>query len=114
MTSPESSSTTPAGGSPGNASELGMRVLYMVVFAFALWVLAWVLAATALAQLVLKLVNGRPSEDLARFGGGLGRYAGQVVAWLTFAEERLPFPFSDWPGREAREPTVSGDGAPTT
>jgi len=77
--------------------DLGPRVLYMVLFAVIVWILMWVLAVTSVVQLVLRLVNGRPQPELARFGGSLGRYAREVIEFLTFATESVPYPFSPWP-----------------
>lgn len=80
---------------------IGARVFHMLVFAVAFWILCWVLAATAIVQLLLRLTTGAPAADLQRFGAALGRYAAQVVAFLTFASEQLPFPFGSWPERDA-------------
>jgi hypothetical protein len=77
--------------------DLGLRVLYMVLFAVIFWILVWVLAVTSVVQLVLRLVNGRPQPELMRFGTGLGRYAREVIEFLTFATESVPYPFSPWP-----------------
>jgi len=82
---------------PPNGPDLGLRVLYMVLFAVIFWILVWVLAVSAVVQLVLRLVNGRPQPELARFGAGLGRYAREVIEFLTFATEAVPYPFSPWP-----------------
>ena len=82
---------------PPDGPDLGLRVLYMVLFAVIFWILVWVLAVTAVLQLVLRLVNGRPHQELARFGAALGRYAREVIEFLTFATESVPYPFSPWP-----------------
>ena len=81
---------------PGQIS-LGVRVLYMVVFAIVFWILAWTLAATAVLQLVLTLLSARPNADVMRFGAGLGAYSRQVIEFLTFASEKVPFPVGEWP-----------------
>ena len=88
--------TTPPATTPAVISGVGERVLYTVVFAVAFWILGWVLVVTAAIQLVLRLVNGKAHADLARFGASLGRYARQVIDYLTFATEEAPFPFRDW------------------
>jgi Domain of unknown function (DUF4389) len=80
-----------------DANALGMRVLYMIIFGIVFWILCWTLAVTAVLQLLLRLLNGKPSIELARFGAGLALFASQVIEYLTFRSERLPFPFSDWP-----------------
>jgi hypothetical protein len=85
--------TTPA------ATELAIRILYMVLFAVVFWILCWTLAVTAIVQIVLRLLNGRPNAEITRFGAGLGAYARQVIEFLTFVTETLPYPFSNWPAQ---------------
>jgi hypothetical protein len=90
------SSTQPL---PHSVSDLGTRILYMAFFALVFWVLCWALALTALAQLLTcALSGGRPGSELARLGRGLGSYARQVIEFLTFASDIVPYPFGAWPG----------------
>ena len=74
----------------------------MLLFAVVFWVLCWAVALTAIVQLAFRVFGGAPSPELQRFGAGLARYAGQVIAYLSFASDRLPFPFSDWPQTPTR------------
>jgi len=89
----------PAGSTvPATAPEtLATRILHMILFAVVFWVLCWAVAMTSIVQLGFRVFAAAPSPDLRRFGAGLGRYAGQVIAYLSFASDALPFPFSDWP-----------------
>ena len=83
---------------PVNTSpDLGIRVIYMLIFAVVFWLLCWVLAVTTIVQLVVRLLNGRPHPDLVRFGGSLARYARQIIEFLTFVTELAPYPFTAWP-----------------
>jgi len=82
---------------PPATPDLGIRVLYMVLFAVVFWLLCWTLAVTAVVQLVLRLLNGRPNPDLTRFGASLARYARQIIEFLTFVTETVPYPFATWP-----------------
>jgi hypothetical protein len=77
--------------------SLGQRLLYVVLFALVLWVLGSVLAVAVLVQVVVRLATGHPNAGLARFGGGLARYAAQIIAFLLWTSDRVPFPFSDFP-----------------
>jgi len=86
-------SPTPAGSLP----PLALRALYMIVFAVVFWILTWILAATALLQLLLTLLTTKPQGELVRFGQGLAKYALEIIEFLTFASEELPFPFRAWP-----------------
>jgi len=83
---------------PPDTSTLPTRVVYMLLFAFAFWIVCWALALTALMQLFLRLLNGHPGSEVTRFGAGLGRYARQVIEFLTFVTDTLPYPFTAWPG----------------
>jgi hypothetical protein len=74
-----------------------MRVLYMIIFAVVFWILCWTLAVTAVLQLLFRLLNNAPSVELSRFGAGLALFSKQVIEYLTFRSDRLPFPFSEWP-----------------
>jgi hypothetical protein len=89
--------SVPQSVTPPAAPDLGIRILYMILFAVVFWILCWTLAVTAVVQLVLRLLNGRPNTEITRFGAGLARYARQVIEFLTFVTETVPYPFSDWP-----------------
>lgn len=82
---------------PPALPDLGIRVIYMLLFAVIFWVLCWILGATTMVQLVVRLLNGRPNADLARFGASLARYSRQVIEFLTFVTELTPYPFTAWP-----------------
>jgi hypothetical protein len=83
----------PSAASP----DLGIRVIYMLLFAGVFWVLCWILGATTIVQLIVRLLNGRPNPDLTRFGASLARYSRQVIEFLTFVTELAPYPFTAWP-----------------
>ena len=79
------------------SSDLGIRIIYMLLFGVVFWVLCWILGATTLVQVIVRLLNGRPNSDLTRFGAALARYARQVIEFLTFVTEFAPYPFAAWP-----------------
>ena len=87
----------PAPLTPSSTPSLGMRLLYMLILALVFWIVCWVLAVAVLVQLLLTLAAGRPNPELVRFGAGLANYARQIIEYLTFVSDRLPFPFSTWP-----------------
>ncbi len=96
---------------PAPASEsLASRLLHTVLFGAVFWLLCWAVAITAIVQIGLRVFTAAPNPELQRFGAGLGRYAAQVIAYLCFARETLPFPFSDWPEVPTRlsEDDISG------
>ena len=92
--SPHSPGSPPV---PTARPTIAARALYMLLFALVFWILCWTLAITAIAQLGLTLLAERPNADVARFGAGLAAYSRQIIEFLTFVSERVPYPFSEWP-----------------
>lgn len=103
----------PAGPATAPAAHeaLASRLLHMLLFAVVFWVLCWVVGITAIVQLALRAFGGAPSAELQRFGANLGRLAAQVIAYLSFASDALPFPLGPFPQDEpAVDATGSGPG----
>ncbi|MDD2699777.1 MAG: DUF4389 domain-containing protein [Sideroxydans sp.] len=86
--------------STGGKRNIWMRGLFMLLMGFALHVSGTVLAVVAVIQFVIVLVNGSPNDRLLAFGRSLGNYLRQIVNYLTFVTETMPFPFSEWPSAE--------------
>ena len=78
-------------------SGIWTRGLFMLALALAFYLAASLLAILVLAQLILTIAGDRPNPRLARFGRMLGSYLRQIAEYETFASDRAPFPFSDWP-----------------
>jgi Domain of unknown function (DUF4389) len=76
---------------------IGIRVLYMLVFAVTFWILCWVLGVTVIAQLLLTLLSGQLNPELLKFSRTLSRYIVQVSEFMLFLTEKPPFPFASWP-----------------
>jgi hypothetical protein len=82
---------------PGDKRNIWLRGLFMLLMLLVLNVCGTVLFVVALIQFLIALTGGTPNERLVVFGRNLGSYFRQVVLFLTFATEEVPFPFSDWP-----------------
>lgn len=81
-----------------------VRAIYMVVFCFLFAIVEVVLVATVVIQFVWRLAKGQPNQHLLELGHGLATYLYQIVRFLTFNTEDLPFPFDgDWPGVEQND-----------
>ena len=83
-----------------------LRLLFMVLF-IALWFISRLVVFAVMGlQVLFLLFSGKPDARLAAFGGSLAAYSYEVVAYLTFASETQPFPFSDWPdGSDSSAPS---------
>jgi len=85
---------------PGNKRNIWMRGLFMLLMALAFHVCLTVLGIVVLIQFLITLLNDTPNVRLVSFGRSLGNYLRQIVNFLTFATEEVPFPFSEWPAAE--------------
>ncbi len=85
---------------PGKRRNIWMRGLFMLLMAFAFEVCGTVLCIVVVIQFVIMLLNDTPNVRLVTFGRSLGNYLRQIVNFLTFATEEMPFPFSEWPAAE--------------
>jgi hypothetical protein len=85
---------------PSNKRNIWMRGLFMLLMAVAFHVCMTVLGIVAVIQFVLVLLNDAPNARLISFGRSMGNYLRQIVNFLTFATEEIPFPFSEWPQSE--------------
>ncbi len=84
----------------GNKRNIWMRALFMLLMAFVLHVCGTVLFVVTVIQFVIVLLNDTPNIRLVSFGRSMGSYLRQIVNFLTFATEEIPFPFSEWPAGE--------------
>lgn len=80
-----------------NSRNIWMRGLFMLLMALAYQVAGTLLFIVAVFQFVMVLLTAAPNKQLLEFGRSLGRYFQQLVNFLTFAAEQIPFPFSEWP-----------------
>ena len=77
--------------------KLWIRGLFMVLMAMVYQLSCTLLFIVAVMQFVFALFSGVPNARLLAFGRSLGRYVQQIVRFLVFDTEDMPFPFSDWP-----------------
>jgi len=82
---------------PANDRNMWMRGLFMLLLILALHISGTAIFIVAVIQFVMLLLAGKPNARLVTFGRSLGRYLQQIVNFLTFATEEMPFPFSNWP-----------------
>lgn len=80
-----------------SARSTWMRLVYMVLFAIAFYVSEFILVFVIVIQFLFKLVSGAPLQVLAQLGQSLGTYVYQIILFMTFRAEDMPYPFAPWP-----------------
>jgi len=84
-----------------NTGTIWKRGLYMLLFAFLIGVAKFITFSVVVLQFFLILVNGAPNDQLLAFGKSLSVYTYQIMLFLTFNSEVQPYPFSEWPSKNA-------------
>ena len=82
---------------PIKKRQILVRGLFMILMAFAYHLSGTLLFIVATLQFVITSLNKTPNARLLSFGRSLGCYIRQIVYFLAFFSEDIPFPFSDWP-----------------
>lgn len=75
------------------------RLLYSVGFAFLAWVVLWVTIVVGVVQFAMFALNGRTNEELKGFSRNLVQYLWELLGYVTFVREDMPFPFGPFPQR---------------
>ncbi|MDO8825672.1 DUF4389 domain-containing protein [Methylophaga sp.] len=71
-----------------------IRLLYMLLYGFVLYLTMSVLAIVVIVQFVFALFSGSPNPSILNFSKDLSRFIQQMVLFLTYNDERKPFPFN--------------------
>lgn len=72
-----------------------IRALYMLVFIFVLGIVQTIVNVLAIVIFVIKLFGNSKMERAVEFGGVLADYAQQIICFLTYKDEQLPWPFNE-------------------
>jgi len=80
------------------------RLFYALGFGIVAWCVFWLLIALAIVQFILLLlqaltpsVTGHPSDELKRFNVRMLQYLLELLGYITFVKDTLPFPFNPFP-----------------
>ncbi len=79
-------------------TDVGIRILYTIVFSVILNLAGGLLTLLVAIQLVSALVTRKnPHVRLQQFAKLMTRYCVLLVRYITFADKEPPFPFADFP-----------------
>jgi len=77
-----------------------LRALFMLLFCLIYEIAKILIFFTAVLQFLFAIIGGKANDQLQRFGSSMAQYAHQIVRYLTYVDDKRPFPFSDWPEPE--------------
>ena len=74
-----------------------MRLVYMVLFAVIFNIAEFVIVVVVVVQFLFKLFTGTANETLGALGQTVAKYVYEMIAYLTFHTDDMPYPFGPWP-----------------
>lgn len=96
------------------SSKHWVRFLYMILFAFFLYIASFLMIVLVVVQFAFALLSGSENGKLRVLGHELTLYIHQTLLFLTYNSDYKPFPFADWPsapvGVETQTVTVREPG----
>lgn len=72
-----------------------LRLFYMLLFIFIFYFVFAATCVVGLLQFVARILSGKTLATLGDFNTKLADYAHDLVAFITFASDKKPFPFSE-------------------
>ena len=72
------------------------RIFFMLIFAAIGIPVRMLLWTVIILQVASTLLTGKANSNILSFGRSLSIYTCQILLFLTFNTETMPFPFSDW------------------
>lgn len=93
-----------------------LRILFMLGFGLALYVVGIVLLFVTVAQALFSILTGSDNRNLRLLGADLAEYVNQILRFLTYNSETRPFPLGPFPDQadaKAAPPEESKDAGGT-
>lgn len=73
-----------------------IRVAYLAFFMFVFYLIWYLFLSIAVLQLVHNFVFSRSNPQLLRASENVNNYFMDVIRFLTFNTDAIPFPFAPW------------------
>lgn len=88
---------------PAKRSGPWLRLLPLIFFAIIAYVVLMLFYIMAVVQFVVVIVNRGPNDQLRTFGHCLTAYLQEILDYLIYRTDQMPFPFAVFPGAEAKK-----------
>ncbi len=79
------------------SKALWLKCLYIILFLAIGYVTIFVTLCVVIFQFFSNLLFRKSNEHLLTFGRSLSLYMAEVICYITYNDNQLPFPFKSWP-----------------
>lgn len=90
--------------------DFWLRLPFILLFFIGARLAGFIVGVLVLVQLVFKLVQGQPQQQLLKFSAQLVSFNYQALRYITFNTDTKPFPFDSWPATEPADLDPQFDG----
>ena len=92
-----------------------LRLVFIILFAILFNLAEVVLTAVVVIQFLSTLVRGRPVSQITVFGQNLSTFVYEILLFLTFKTDDMPWPISAWPSGAPADPVgEAAEGSEST
>jgi len=80
-----------------DSDNIWIRGAFMLLFGFIYSAAEMVMLVVVITQFLFVAFTKEKNEKVLTFGADLSEFLYQVFRFLTFASDKRPFPFTEWP-----------------
>lgn len=80
-----------------NREHIALKICFILFFAVVFQLVELILLVLVVLQIIFRLFSGSEKVNFSVFGGQLSQYVAQLILYITFSEDKKPYPFSDFP-----------------
>lgn len=82
-----------------NTKSIWIKGLYLLFFLLIGYLVGVITFFIVIVQFIFNAILKKPNEQLQDFGQSLGMYFHDIILFVTYNSDEMPFPFKKWPAR---------------
>lgn len=79
-----------------------LRIFPLLFFGLIAWFVLLGCFVMAAIQFVVVIVTDEPNQQLREFGARIGAYVREVIEYMIYGCDQMPFPFAPFPGTKPK------------
>ena len=91
-----------------------LRLVFIILYAILLNITQFVIGVVVVIQFLSKLFTGKVVEQGTIFGQNLSTYVYEIIRFLTFKSDEMPWPINPWPSGPPSDDPGEEQSAPET
>ena len=80
-----------------SGKQIGIRLLYTILFLVILGIVLVIVKVVVVFQFIYFFSNRKPNESVRQFSNKISTYGYRIFRYITLTESQRPFPFTNFP-----------------